>query len=255
MKKIAIYGDSHSRLFEVNTLITNLIPDLRNYSIKVKAIDGASCVGFGKRQSTLNVKNMILNDISVNRIDFLVLNFGQVDTELGLFYEKYVKKKTINITECINRYIKAYVEFISNIPMDKSKIIVKGVNVTALCYSQHRFLNYIIRIITENINDEADKIEIRKKMKQDLDVFTDSLRTNIALKFNDSLKLALSKINVSYIDINAGLLDPLTNLIKLEFIYGKFDHHIVDSIMSRSLYLNELLNVLTVKAITHESYE
>jgi hypothetical protein len=255
MKNIVIYGDSHSRLFEANTLVSNIIPDLKNYSVIVRAIDGASCVGFGKRQSTLNLRNRILSDLAEDKIDYLVLNFGQVDTELGLFYEKYVKKSAINISFCLERYVSIYVNFINDLPIDKNKLIIKGVNVTTLCFSQHRFLNYLSRIITENINCEDEKIVIKKDMRRDLNIFTDSFRTQIGLEFNMKLKLALEKIGVSYMDINSYLLDKSSNLIKLEYIYRKFDHHIVDSISSRCLHLNELLKVMRTKAIWCENYE
>lgn len=243
-ERVLVFGDSHTVYFGDARQVFGFDNNYKKLDIDCNVKHGAAIAGFGKRQSTMNVKQKILEILKTNSHDYLLLNFGQVDVELGLFYRKFIKEENLSFkTHCTN-IIKIYIEFIKNLPFDNKNILVKGINLPVLCYSKSKWLDYINRIITENIVDPGEVTRISNKMEDFY--LCDHKRTNMALLFNEILKSELSKINVEYGDINRELLDESTGLISTNFIPCRMDHHLVDSVGVRNYHWN-LVNRFVAK--------
>lgn len=248
-ERVLVFGDSHTVYFGDARQVFGYNNDYKNISVECHVKHGAAIAGFGKRQSTMNVKQQILDRLATNNYNFLVLNFGQVDIELGLFYRKFVKNENLSFETHVDNIIKIYLDFIKSLPFDKKNILVKGINLPALCYSKPKWLDYINRIITENIVDTDEINLISEKMSHFY--LDDHTRTNMNLLFNEKLKCELKKINVDYGDINDNLIDVNTGLISLDFIPCRLDHHLVDSVGVRNYHWNFLKNFITRK-VTNE---
>lgn len=245
--RVLVFGDSHTVYFGDARQVFGYNDSYMKLNIDCNVKHGAAIAGFGKRQSTTNVKNKLLEVLKTNSHDYLLLNFGQVDVELGLFYRKFIKNENISFNMHCQNIIRIYIEFIQSLPFEKNDILVKGINLPVLCYSKSKWLDYINRIITENIVDPSEVNLISKKMEDFY--LCDHSRTNMALLFNETLKSELSKINVEYGDINEELLDESTGLISTNFIPCRMDHHLIDSVGVRNYHWN-LLNSFVVKRAT-----
>ena len=139
MKKISVFGDSHSRIFKkIN--IKNIVLDVNN-------ISGGTITGLAKRISTLEIKKTIIAYLQNQELDYLILKFGQVDIELGYYYKSVVKNDTFTKQEYIDIIIGKYKLFLEDILkyIDKSKIIIWGINPPALL-SKKKCLLYTSRI-------------------------------------------------------------------------------------------------------------
>ena len=233
------FGDSHSRYFTVTDQIKNINPVLYLYSIINNPINAATINGFGKRESTLNSKKIINETITKNSVDVLVMNFGQVDVELGYYYKYYVKKEYLMFVDFASYIIDVYISYIKQQPV-KIKI-VKGINPPVLCYNRDKALQYTKRIITENILDK----KIINTLYNDMEYsFPDDIeRTKRHLVFNSLLKKKCKENKISYFDITKELLSE-NGLIKIDFVPSKKDHHLVDSLRTRNLYINSLIETI-----------
>ena len=243
-----VFGDSHTVYFGDARQVLGYDSNYKKLDIDCNVKHGAAIAGFGKRQSTTNVKQKILEILKTNSHDYLLLNFGQVDVELGLFYRKFIKKENLSFKTHCENIIRIYIEFIQSLPFDNNNILVKGINLPVLCYSKSKWLDYINRIITENIVDPNEVTLISREMENFY--LCDHDRTSMALLFNERLKSELSKIKVEYGDINKDLLDESTGLISTNFIPCKMDHHLVDSVGVRNYHWNLVSKFVSKRSIT-----
>lgn len=244
--KIKVFGDSHSKYFNVNRQLTRVNPNIAGHQVAVEIFKGATVGGFGKRESTLNVKEFISNNYLENDVDFYIFNFGQVDLELGYFYKRYIKKESVNFSEFVMAQSSTLINWIVG-NMDVEKCIVKGVNVPVLCFDQNKAINYTKRIITENLTDSNSIDEALDNMKK---TFPNDLeRTQMALRYNQGLENQCANAGLKYFDINSSLVDRVRKVVQSKYIPASLDHHLVDSVEVRSLHVNALLNCI------YKSYE
>lgn len=237
-----IAGDSHARYFQITPQLKTIHPALLNIQTDVQIFTAATITGFGKRESTLNVSSRLLEKIDHNAPDLLVLNFGQVDIELGIPYRRYVKGDTRDFRTQTKSLIDAYQSFIDKIQLPNDRIIVKGINLPVLCYDRNKAIKYVQRIVTENIEDPESSRQILNRMRKDFS--SDIQRTVDAEAFNQLLNTSLREIGVRSFDINSSLRDESTSLISTTFIPSRRDHHLADSLAVRRLHWQELLNAL-----------
>lgn len=244
--KIKVFGDSHSKYFHVNRQLTRINPNIAGHQIGVEIFKGATVGGFGKRESTLNVKEFINKNYLENDIDFYIFNFGQVDLELGYFYKRYIKKESIKFSDFITAQASTLVSWILG-NMDVEKCVVKGVNVPVLCFDQNKAINYTKRIITENLIDSKSIDEALSDMKK---TFPNDLeRTQMALRYNHELASQCKNAGLMYFDINHALVDTDSKVVQSKYMPASLDHHLVDSVEVRALHINTLLNCI------YNSYE
>lgn len=205
---IAIFGDSHSRIFKHIKI--------KNLNIYVNNISGATILGLPKRISTLNIRNTIINYLKKNKTDYLILKFGQVDMELAYYYKLIVKKEKITKNDFISNLILNYNIFLKNIEnyIDKSKIIIWGVNPSSLL-DEISFLKYTSRIIFE----KKDDIELLKNYIED-----NKSRNDFLFHFNYECRNLCKNNDIKYIEVFSELLtkNGTTNI----YFTDNNDHHL-----------------------------
>lgn len=240
MDNILIFGDSHARYFEVTAKIKSHAPWLNQIKSKVFKYPASTIIGFGKRQSTLNVGKKIADVIADDSSSTRVFCFGQVDLELGYYYKKVIKEELINYDEFITNLIEEYCLFLSK--YDNGKLIVKGLNLTVL-KNEDFAVKYVSRIITENTSEKAKVQYYTEKLKSELAPFR--IRNKAHLDFNVKLKAKAKENGWQYFDINEELSNYTAGKGVLDqFIPAGDDHHLVDSIFVRILHLSKLKGIL-----------
>lgn len=242
--KVLIFGDSHSVYFTItNEMLQN--NDLyRGINTDVLSIAGSTIGGFGKRESTLN-SNIQLKDRLKNNYDYIVFSLGQVDLELGLYYRIFIKNEVVDITNFINDLISRYMSAIKNTieeqQISPDRIVLKGINLSALTLDRSKAIRYTKRIITENISDIEEIKILHQKM---VNSFPSGLERNFNHKlFNRLLKEAAQKLGYKYFDVNEEITNK-NGLIDYRYIPVKQDHHLVDSVYIRSLHIDKLLSAI-----------
>lgn len=234
---ILIFGDSRSRYFNPTEQVVKLSKyDLNDVCLNTEVFQGGTINGFGKRESTLGLREKIQSAIKNKKPDFVCLAFGQVDVELGLYYRKYIKGDELDIDEWISDTIKTYKEFIASI---ESPVVIKALNLPVLIHSRRKAINYTSRIISENVENSDDKKSIKKNMN---DTFPSShFRLLVTNKFNRELR-EMCRGEWAYFDTNDIFVDKATGFAHSMFIPSGFDHHYVDSVYVRINMIEALLD-------------
>jgi lysophospholipase L1-like esterase len=248
---VYVFGDSHSKYFQLTKQVKNVYHYPADLSVKVMSFKGATVSGFGKRESTLNVKLHLKDIIKEEQPDHICLNFGQVDLELGYFYKKYVKSENVNFEDFVSKQVTTYLEFVKELS-NVIPCVVKGLNLPALCFDSDKAINYTKRIITENIADPVVAGKVLSKMKANFP--SDYERTQMLLHYNNILKSSCEKEGIPYFDINDSLKNNDSGLLDIKFIPANRDHHIVDSLQVRHMHISKLINsILKYQIMKHES--
>ncbi|SHH75547.1 hypothetical protein [Ferrimonas marina] len=239
---VIIFGDSHSENFALNDQIKTVVPGINLFRFDINVTYGSSLVGIGRKKSTLNIRSRVYNKVKETKPDTVVLAFGQVDIELGLYFRKYVKKQKLTIEQYFEDLISSYIEFINHLPIENNRVVVKGINLPVLCYDDEKWAKYTSRIISENKSLIDDVGIVETKMYSEM--FSDHERTKQALLFNDNLRKRLEKVDVKYYDISQETINVSTGLIDDDYIPIGFDHHIIKSLKVSKLYWNGLINAI-----------
>ncbi len=228
-EKIFIFGDSHARYFDVNDKVISHAPWVRGVNIDLHKYPASTIIGLGRRNSTLNLSDKIKSILSDDRSSARCFCFGQVDIELGFYFRKIVKNEDITFDDFIPHLLDNYKSFLDN--HNNGKLILKGINLTVLKNEQFA-INYVSRIITENIDDEKLRREYIIKLKSSFDSF--KLRNKAMIDFNRGLKVLSKSSGWKYFDIN----DEISNFTPGKGVIDSYipsgnDHHLVDSIHTR----------------------
>jgi len=237
---IKIFGDSHSVYFQNihHTFDNSKIHDQR---IETYMTPGASIKGIGKRRnSSLNLQEKLLNTIEDG--DLIVLVFGQVDIELGLYYRQAVQQINETSDDFIKSCIESY-EYLLNVLKDhfpKSIIFIKGINMPVLI-DQQKALRYTKRIITENISDKIQIQKATQRLRKKLPTIIE--RIKISLQFNDYLEQLALKKDIYYFSVN-DLICHSNMMVQDAYIPTGFNHHIIDSIEVRRIHYKSLKNAM-----------
>lgn len=243
--KILIFGDSHSMYFNLTNELKDMCESFRGIKTKVVTIPGATINGFGKRKSTLNLRDKFIKELNDFSPNFVCFALGQVDVELGLYFRKVVKGEFIEdksfIDELCDNYLLTIKDVLrdSNIPLNK--VCVKGINLSVLTKSRHKAVTYTKRIITENIQEE--------EAKKFLDILQKTYPSNLErysnhIYFNSVMKGKTDGI-CSYFDINDLIEDPdVKGEVHPMYIPSSSDHHILDSLLIRKIHTERLISNL-----------
>ncbi|MEA2048166.1 MAG: hypothetical protein U9O64_06915, partial [Campylobacterota bacterium] len=161
-----------------------------------------------------------------------------VDLELGYYYRKVIKNEEINYGIFVDYLVEKYVDFLKLTNLDKSSMVVKGLNLTVLKYGDFA-TSYIQRIITENIENKNEVLQAKKKLNTVMESY--SARNNATLNFNIKLQQVCLNEGWKYFDVNEYLSDFTVGKGILDrFIPSGFDHHLCDSVEVRKMHLSEL---------------
>ncbi len=250
--KILVVGDSHSQYFGITPQLRAAYPALTGTACELRTVHGATITGFGKRASSLGTRNVIVALLKESPPDFLVLNFGQVDIELGIPYRKYMKFEEINLKDIIRNFVEIYRTFIESLDFPNDRILVKGVNLSVLVHDRNKAIQYIKRIVAINEDPAEEETGVIERMKADFP--NDFQRDATVRHFNACTAEAMAAIGVSYFDLNAALFDERTGLISSRYIPSGRDHHLVDSVEVRKMHWQALLREINEKYSSGDSY-
>lgn len=239
MMKALIVGDSHAKYFGVTPQVKTLVPSLSGVDVQLEELRGATISGFGKRESTLNAKRVVTDLLEAQSPDVAILNFGQVDLELGLPFRQFVREDEVSVERHLVRFVETYQDFVSSLGSGRPRVVVKGCNLPVLCRDRRKALHYTRRIISENVSDPQEQAAVLARMRRDFP--DDTARTAITEQFNGMLEGAMDGVGAAYFDLNERLRDPATGLVAAEFIPSGRDHHLVDSITVRAMHWEEAL--------------
>lgn len=245
--KVLAIGDSHSQYFGITPQLRALYPALGGVHAEVVPVHGSTIAGFGKRSSTLGTKNVIMDSLHSYSPDILVLNFGQVDVELGIPYRKYVKLEDTSVSWLIEGFSETYARFINELDFPPENIYIKGSNLSVLAYDRNKAIRYIKRIVTENIESPEEHEAIIERMRAAFP--NDIERASVVSYFNQAIARSVKSIGASYFDINDDIRDIDTGLISGEFIPSGRDHHLVDSIAVRKIHWQALLKAIEASGL------
>ncbi|MGH3652897.1 hypothetical protein [Glutamicibacter sp.] len=241
--KFLIVGDSHTQYFAVTNQVRALNPALRGVKAIPKVVSASTVSGVGKLNSTLELGTNIQKWRNEEAPDFLVLNLGQVDVELGLPFRQFVQGSEEEPSYWLDYFVEKYFEYLSSIDVDKTKLIIKGINLPVLCYDWKKAIKYITRIVTERFSESPDDILRKDSVLKSLtdSYMSDIQRSDLAREFNQKISAKCEEFGFAYFDINDKLVDPMTEMIHPRFIPSKFDHHITDSLEVRLMHWEMLL--------------
>lgn len=240
MLNIKIFGDSHTVYFQKKPILNKrfLSNNIAYINSECYVYKAASVKGFGSRNSTLNVRDQIL--LKIKDDDLVVLSFGQVDIELGIYYKKIVLNENETYKSFFQACIDSYILLINLIKEKSKNIVIKGLNLPVLL-DENQAAKYVSRIITENIINGSQKENATRSLRRNLpNIFE---RINITNTFNSLLQEMASREQLLYFDINKMIAYP-NGIVKEEFLPSSFDHHLADNVKTRMVYFNELENII-----------
>lgn len=244
--KILAVGDSHTKYLSVHAQVAACYPPVRGIVCNPKVIAGASMAGVGKLESTLMVGDRIQEAVAKENPDFLVINLGQVDIELGIPFKEFVQEKPLNTREYIDDLVNKYFAFLDSLEISKKRVVVKGINLPALCYDRSKSIYYINRIVTDRFTDDLADQTSRTRVIESLKKSypSDRERVELAHRFNRGLREAAFHTGFGYFDINESIKDPATGFMSARYLPASNDHHLVDSMEVRIIHWEHLLPVL-----------
>lgn len=233
-----IFGDSHCQYFQTNEKLVYYQKWIDDYDFKTFVMNGASLLGLGKRKSRLNVTKAIRENICPYAKN--IFAYGQVDIELGYYYRKIVKGENIDAESFVETLANYYDDFLKTLDLPSRQIVIKGINLTVLKESSFA-IEYIKRIITENINGQKEREFYKRILQENLEPF--EFRNKIGIEFNAKLEGIAEKNGYSYFDMNDYLCDNIGVGVKGDFCPAFFDHHVVDSLEMRVAHLAKLVKI------------
>ncbi|UXN31280.1 hypothetical protein [Glutamicibacter sp. M10] len=243
--KFLIVGDSHTQYFGLTNQVRAFMPTLRGIKSTAKVVSASTVSGVGKLDSTLALGENIKLWKEQENPDFLVLNLGQVDVELGLPFRQFVQGSSETPEYWLDYFVEKYFEYLVSLELNDAKLIVKGINLPVLCYDWKKAIKYISRIVTDRFSDSTEDAKRKDAVVAALNenYMSDILRTDLARSFNLKLKKKCDELGFGYFDINEQLTDSSSEMIHPRFIPSKFDHHVTDSLEVRLVHWKALLGV------------
>ena len=131
--------------------------------------------------------------------DYLILNFGQVDIDLGFYYKTIVKNKKYYKKKYIKELIIFYDSFIKKIInyIDKSKIIICDINPLSLkiiecCYKYRKEIDETI-LNNEKLLNKLQNIKIRAEFSECFNKYCKEYCDNNKIKFFNTFDKFLGK--------------------------------------------------------------
>lgn len=221
--KFCLIGNSHTSQFN-------------NTNLNILHGYGASICGLYNENSTLKLKERILDYQDLNPEKILVFFLGQSDVEFIYYYKSIKNNYKIDITKFLDDIVDKYVNFIKTYI---KKPVVLGINPTVIKSNQHIF----------NVNFREPVVDINPAGSYHLNINYDDVkhfyddfesRFNNNMQFNTKLREQCEKQNIPYIELNKEIFDHNMNIKSIYLPEGE-DHHLV---ANYSLYV-ELINQLT----------
>lgn len=196
-------GDSHTNIWKYIKR-NNFLP-LNIDIIAVKGIPSKTAQGLAKEKN----KRLFLDSIfAVEQVDYLVINFGEVDCAFAIWsrMEKFGTTKDKEITYAVKQ-----IENIAKMATSKNTkniILLSPIIPLVKSYEDNGYRR------KDNTN-KATANQAREKRRTVK--ASQKERTDLVLAFEEELKQMAEKNNFSFITINDILLDKKTKVVKLKF--------------------------------------
>jgi hypothetical protein len=245
MLRLLIVGDSHARFFGITDQMAALRPELGGIELDLRVVQGATVTGLGRRVSHLRLRQTIDEALAGAPYDAFGLNIGQVDVELGYYYRRVVKAEDISPDAFVAGLAGSLAGFLGELRSRfAGALFVKGINPPVLCHDRAKAVRYIARIITENVQDPPTRERLRQRLAELLP--SDAERVALHAALNTRLREFCRQADVFYFDIADRVLDA-DGLPRPDLIPAGDDHHLVDSLATRLLHWEALLERLPAK--------
>lgn len=231
--KIAIFGDSHSRLLAYNKLYAAYGMKMDSYVYR-----GASLVGLGKRTSTLGLHLKIAEIVEEKQHDLYVFKFGQVDIDLGFYYQSIFKEESLDIDAFIENALAIYKAYLDKLEVDNRKLLVHSINLPSI-FDQVMARKYTQKVIAENATPE----QVAEMSGRLADIFPTIIeRTRRTMLFNRRLQAVFSGSGIAVTDPTPYFAEASTGLLKDAFILtAQNDHHYADTLEVRRIFAESLV--------------
>jgi len=237
-QKLNVYGDSHARFFrQVPELSRFWKKNLGGFNVKVRFFGGSTVLGLPRRKTTLSVNTEIAETVADS---VAVLNFGQVDVELGFFYRKVVKGEDLEFADFCDVLVSAYQQFLESTMTVARAVFVKGVNPPVLL-PQDKAVDYIARIISakQERHKHTDQLELLRETLPSI-----KERTEMSRLFNAKLATMCEALDIGYFDLWGVLVNKRTGRVHERHVPARKNHHLVDSVWIRKQHWKELVKHL-----------
>lgn len=211
---IQYFGCSHSLILgkkPLNNLPLILDDNNKNYTIINKYRHSTTIKGLDKDKSTTNYNKIILNNY--NNVNINIFKLGQVDIEVGYYYNYFIKKTNYSFDEWCNILVNIYQKFLRSI---KTKIIIVGISPPAYA-SDKQLTDYVLKTIKLIDPHDINKLNTELNLK---------IAHNNFIKFNKYLKEMCDDLNILFFDPFNSFLNE-EGILKKEFQTNS-DHHLKD---------------------------
>ena len=226
--KFCLIGNSHTSQFD-------------NPNMNILYGYGASICGLYNENSSLKLKQQILDYQYTNPEKTLIFFLGQSDVEFIYYFKSIKYSKKILIDEFINSIVEKYVKFVKTYI---KKSIILGINPTVIKNNEYIFnVNFRDEISNNNNNPSGSNLlDINyNDVKDYYDNF--DIRFNNNLNFNKKLKNECEKYNIIYIDLNDEILDEYMN-VKEKYQPKCNDHHLVKNITLYNVLIDKIKDII-----------
>jgi len=219
--KFCVIGNSHLVQFD-------------NQNMNILHGYGASICGLYNENSTLKLKEKILDYQEFNPEKTLVFFLGQSDVEFIYYYKSIKQQNKLDITDFLYDLVDKYVEFIKYYI---KKPIVLGINPTVTKSNEHIFQVNCRELNTINPNGSNLLNFNYDDVKDYYDSFEKRFDNN--LNFNKLLKCKCEKNNIIYIDLNDEILNEDMN-VKEIYQPKDIDHHLIPNYKLYDTLINKI---------------
>ncbi|WP_143811487.1 hypothetical protein [Paracoccus seriniphilus] len=201
----------------------------------------ASAKGFSAGEKSRFAYKKFMKDFTTHDPNFICLNYGQVDAEVGYYFRKYVTGSASSPEEDLHEVYRAYVNKVRHVLSDKS-IVFKGLNPSTL-RNETQLRNYVYRRLTARMTTEDERAKVWRNIS-DSEISVES-HAKINCLANDILREAASSAGFSFFDIREIAGDASTpGLARWEFIPAESDVHLIDCLSIRKAYHSTLFKVI-----------
>jgi hypothetical protein len=195
-------GDSHTQMFQY----IKQEKLLREFSIQTVVVPGATAQGMVNPNSRTNALEFFKRIVGKRQYRAIFIQLGEVDCGFVIWYR--CMKHGESVEYQLERSLENYFNFVKY-------LVGKG-------HEQVVLTGAILPTIKDNGVSWGEVAHLRKEVQA-----TRKERTDLTLRYNDSLKRFARKIGVSYIDITSYILDVRTGLISDEYLNeNPYDHHL-----------------------------
>lgn len=245
--KILAFGSSSTRTLGLTDELRSMNNSFSKFSVRAVAVSGATITGFGKRKSSLDIREKFIDEIESYQPDYICLSLGQTDIELGFYYKTLIKGEDISPDEYIDNLSKNYSTYVNNLckelKIKKDTIIIKGVNPPVITRYRIKAIKYTINEMLKNNFTIEEKQNYISELKKTFPSAYE--RYSYHKKFNVNIKKTAKIYGYKYFDVDDIVSDPNNQgHVKEEFTFANADHHIIDSLYIRKAFISKLIQTI-----------